>query len=558
MKFTTDSLLNCTLPRCFFDKFFPLLIDSTDLYIKTSMLDLLCHLISCFDKYQKQLLPYFSISQLVHLNNSAIIDANVQITEDRIRLFEKVKNAILTAKNDDHKHKLELQSSFTSKLIQQFYGILDTISISEENIPPGAQKYCEKFLELMIDIQSQFLTRRYFNIVFNDHLFIPTCKQSMFLKNLENFQTNELLNILKFYATFEIDDVTGAALTSDQMMHARHEKISEIQKKCFVSHPTEFEDFIFCAPSALNTPKDIKEMFGKLSDELILTFCEIAGIRSTSVSSGKKYSRDFLVECITWLFQKHSSQLELIKREPLYPTESLIFNQHLAPSNGQFSNRATLAIPKLNLHFLTFHDYLIRNFRLYKLESAFSIRQDIVDAILRLAPRYNLDSSSQLDQTVFTGWSRNAIQLHQLQIEKTGSMKLDENISSYIQADLCYDISKYSRKIQDEWDDLKVNDTLFLVSVVSDPELTLDPSAFDNDRNTFMLNDGKEFMKKYGIKHIRGCQVFELFDDEGNTIHDFNQAKIPDKDGESKLDSGTRTIRVLFDPNQFEIDTLGI
>lgn len=46
-----------------------------------------------------------------------------------------------------------------------------------------------------------------------------------------------------------------------------------------------------------------------------------------------------------------------------------------------------MALPKLNLQFLTFHDYLLRNYDLYRLESAYQIRMDIEDAVRRMDPR---------------------------------------------------------------------------------------------------------------------------------------------------------------------------
>lgn len=45
-----------------------------------------------------------------------------------------------------------------------------------------------------------------------------------------------------------------------------------------------------------------------------------------------------------------------------------------------------LALPKLNLQFLTLHDYLLRNFNLFRLESTYEIRQDIEDVVCRMKP----------------------------------------------------------------------------------------------------------------------------------------------------------------------------
>lgn len=45
-----------------------------------------------------------------------------------------------------------------------------------------------------------------------------------------------------------------------------------------------------------------------------------------------------------------------------------------------------LALAKLNLQFLTLHDYLLRNFNLFRLESTYEIRQDIEDVVFRMKP----------------------------------------------------------------------------------------------------------------------------------------------------------------------------
>ena len=45
-----------------------------------------------------------------------------------------------------------------------------------------------------------------------------------------------------------------------------------------------------------------------------------------------------------------------------------------------------LALPKLNLQFLTAHDYLLRNFSLFRLEATYEIREDIGDILSRVGP----------------------------------------------------------------------------------------------------------------------------------------------------------------------------
>lgn len=53
---------------------------------------------------------------------------------------------------------------------------------------------------------------------------------------------------------------------------------------------------------------------------------------------------------------------------PLYPTEEVIWDENVVPTEI-YSGENCLALPKLNLQFLTLHDYLLRNFNLFRLES---------------------------------------------------------------------------------------------------------------------------------------------------------------------------------------------
>lgn len=66
--------------------------------------------------------------------------------------------------------------------------------------------------------------------------------------------------------------------------------------------------------------------------------------------------------------EKRSSQLEALNEMPLYPTEDVIWDENVVPT-AYFSGEGCLALPKLNLQFLTLHDYLLRNFNLFRLES---------------------------------------------------------------------------------------------------------------------------------------------------------------------------------------------
>lgn len=77
---------------------------------------------------------------------------------------------------------------------------------------------------------------------------------------------------------------------------------------------------------------------------------------------------------------------EQINQMPLYPTEAVLFDERQVPST-HWSGETCLALPKLNLQFLSYHDYLMRNFQLFRLESTYEIRHDLMDALSRMQVR---------------------------------------------------------------------------------------------------------------------------------------------------------------------------
>ena len=86
---------------------------------------------------------------------------------------------------------------------------------------------------------------------------------------------------------------------------------------------------------------------------------------------------------------------------------SLICPSSCASLNALFAVTGCLALPKLNLQFLTLHDYLLRNLNLFRLESTCmfvclsgeinrfivlyhidEIKEDIEDIVSRMKPWY--------------------------------------------------------------------------------------------------------------------------------------------------------------------------
>ena len=111
-------------------------------------------------------------------------------------------------------------------------------------------------------------------------------------------------------------------------------------------------------------------------------------------------------------------------------TEEFIWDEGLVPGE-YYQGETPLALPKLNLQFLTLHDYLLRNFKLFQLESTYEIRQDVEDVVARLQPWTAEDG-----KTIFNSWARMALPLQQFTIVEVAKPNIGEKQPSRVRADV--------------------------------------------------------------------------------------------------------------------------
>lgn len=179
--------------------------------------------------------------------------------------------------------------------------------------------------------------------------------------------------------------------------------------------------------AAIDTPEALESHFSPLSSTELHALCSELAVRTqpisnaTESSSTEPYPTAFIVKALIQHFQRRPSHLSEINSTPLYPTELDLFSDPSLITAQSFTHDHPLALPKLNLQFLTIHDYLLRNFTLFRLESNYEIRQDVEDVVERMAPRWDYS----LGRTVFTGWARMAVPISRFDIVEVGKMELE-------------------------------------------------------------------------------------------------------------------------------------
>lgn len=100
----------------------------------------------------------------------------------------------------------DFDRTFLSKLINAFLKFLFSSDMDDIGM-----EYCQRFVQLMIDLDSCLVTRRNFNAVLDDAQFVVRCQLSNLYKQDDVF--SQLVENLAAYVVFEVNDLTGEALT---------------------------------------------------------------------------------------------------------------------------------------------------------------------------------------------------------------------------------------------------------------------------------------------------------------------------------------------------------
>ncbi|KAL0096664.1 aquarius [Phycomyces blakesleeanus] len=445
----------------------------------------------------------------------------------------------LDASDESTKEKLVFERECLSNLMKDFIEIVYRIP-KEGNVGEDLIKYAERFLEFLIDLEAQLPTRRFFSTLLDDHQVVVLCKLAPFMerKDKDVELIKQLLETLSFYAKFEINDQTGLALTDIEMTDAHCAQLIQLQHIVFRQFREEITELPLANLASIETRTDLLWHFEPLSVDVLTRLCKAVDVRSEFLVEGVTPFVDrkkLLLEGLVSKYEKRLSQIEKINGLPLYPDEETLFSDGLVQTQFYTSDRP-LSLPKLNLQFLTIHDYLLRNFTLFRLESSYEIRQDIEDVVKRLNPRLTYPDRT----TEFAGWARMAVNIENFNIVDVARPNLGEDKPAHVKADITYDVGKFTDSIRREWDNLRKHDVLFLLTIQA------------NEESSHRYDDSSDFKSHYGIKYVRGCEIMDIVGSDGRPIDEVNKPNIEDK--QRRWSGSTRTLRVELDPNQYKED----
>ena len=306
-------------------------------------------------------------------------------------------------------------------------------------------RYLERFSEFVVDLLSQIPTRRFLNTLLDDMHLLVRCRRSAVFTQMHGKLFSQLVGMIDSCMHFEVHDQTGRALAPQDMMRIQNDRIHKLQTLAFAQHPTILKDLVFSSTGELAKADTLRKHFELLTtvqltdiavklariskndlevfkgpgvDSESTDLVPVTAKTSVTLLSPVEFLEDspqrtFIMDVLIDSLSSRRSQLEALNRLSLYPSEELLWDQYQVPIGNTYSSDRPLALPKLNLQFLTVHDYLLRNFELFRLESAFEIREDLIDSIRRMGPRSGLKG-----QTLFGGWARMALPIISASIDE--------------------------------------------------------------------------------------------------------------------------------------------
>ena len=247
--------------------------------------------------------------------------------------------------------------------------------------------YCEKFLEFLTDLESQLPTRRYVNSLIQDLNLPAVIRISPMFSLPENGLLRDLFGLFRHFSNFPIDDNTGSEYSQAQSYERHCGVLARLQRVALKHFKDKLTVLALSNYGAISRRQDLEEFLTQLTDDELEEMCRLLGFRTAYPSTANvQVNRKLLMEIMLFAHEKKKTFQETVRNLSIQPTETALYEPSLL-RNETYNGSRPLAIPKLNLQYLSVGDFLWRSFILYRCEQFFEIRRYLEDTIKRLQPR---------------------------------------------------------------------------------------------------------------------------------------------------------------------------
>ncbi|KAL2020353.1 hypothetical protein VTK56DRAFT_8482 [Thermocarpiscus australiensis] len=499
--------------------------------IRTHVLLFIIHAFQSLDCsiVRKECAPLVSISIWHNLSTdekrNAILDSNPHLRKAWRAAAKRYDSA-----DDATKARLRFERSWLYTLVLDFLAVLYSDNAKQEHV-----LYCERFVEFLIDLQSQLPTRRYVNTLLHDLHILPALHLSPVFNDEDNALLRDLCALFSHYAHFTVDDQTGAQLSQIEAYDRHCAGLAKLQRIALKQFKEKLTVLALSNYGSIDNRTELEGLLQALTDEELEQLCRLLDLRTAYPEFARvPVDRGFLMEVLLSTFERRKTFQEAARNLSILPTEETLFDIGLRRADNYDGSRP-LALPKLNLQYLSVGDFLWRSMVLYRCESFYAIRQDIEDVLARLKPE-----SRRPGVTTFSGFSRMALPIGKPTILEVVPPLVGDDKPSMVRAEVVIDLRRLSPHVRREWESLRPDDVVFLLAV-------------DASKSKQAPNGGGSSpeAEKLGLVSVRAAEVIQMLDDKGRAIRDA-QAYF---DGYNRSDS--RRIQLRLDAEAYKQDTEG-
>ena len=220
----------------------------------------------------------------------------------------------------------------------------------------------------------------------------------------DNGLLRDLYALLKHYTYFSIDDYTGIQHSMAEAYERHCATLASLQRIALKHFKDKLTILALSNYASIENRTELASHLETLSDTEVIELCTLLELRTSYPSSSKVVAdRQFLIEVLLSNHERRKTFQETARDLSILPTEVTLFESTLL-RNDHYDGSTPLAIPKLNLQYLTVGDFLWRSSILHRCESFYEIRKDVEETIKRLQP-----GEGRTGQSTFEGFSRMAL-----------------------------------------------------------------------------------------------------------------------------------------------------
>ncbi|KAF2133417.1 P-loop containing nucleoside triphosphate hydrolase protein [Dothidotthia symphoricarpi CBS 119687] len=478
---------------------------------------------------RKECAPLVGISIWQHLHSEAVRE---QLFGEHhiLRKAWRAASKRFDAADDALQARLRFERSWLYTLLLDFVDRLYNSSTKQDIRNNLA--YCERFIELLTDLQSQLPTRRYVSTLLQDLNMLPAIRLSPMYTDEDNGLFRDLFDLLSHFTYFPIEDQTGKQLSKLEYDQQHYDVLAKLQRTGYAAFQEKLQLMALANYGSIGNREELDSHLRVLSDDELVELCSLMGLRTEyPASTFLVRDRAFYMETLVSLVEQRPTFKDVVRDMPVFPTEKVLYETTFL-RNESYDGSRPLAIPKLNLQYLTMGDFLWRSFILYRAEAFYGIRKDMEDVIKRVKPKGKGVS------TKFDGFSRMSIPIMKPGVVDVAPSKVGEEHPAYVRAEIILDVSRLQLPVRKEWDSLRTDDVVFLLAV-------------EGKEDVPMRNGGHtepSTGEQVGLHKMRCAQVVQVLDENGRPLREQNQT-----DGFAPR-ARSRRLVVNIDAKQYQAD----